>query len=57
MTIWAAKADFLEQEVGSIEAGKKADFVIMDRDLMTVVDSMVLGVRVVGTWVGGKKVF
>jgi len=57
ITIWAAKADFLEKEVGSIEVGKKADFVIMDRDLMMVVDSSVVGAKVVGTWVGGKKVY
>ncbi len=56
ITIWAAKADFLEKEVGSIELGKKADFVIMDRDLMTVADSAVFGSKVVGTWVSGKKV-
>ena len=57
MTIWAAKADFLEKEVGSIEVGKKADFVIMDRDLMMVADSAVLGSKVVGTWAGGNKVY
>ena len=57
MTIWAAKGDFLEKEVGSIEVGKKADFVIMDRDLMQVADSAILGTKIVGTWVGGKKVY
>ncbi len=56
MTIWAAKADFLENEVGSIEVGKKADFIIMDRDLMQVGDGEILGAKVVGTWVGGKNV-
>jgi predicted amidohydrolase YtcJ len=57
MTIWAAKADFLEQEVGSIEVGKKADFVIMDKDLMHVPDGDVLTAKVVATWVGGVKVY
>ena len=55
ITIWAAKAGFLEHEVGSIEVGKKADFVILDRDLMQVADSALLGAKVLGTWVGGKK--
>jgi predicted amidohydrolase YtcJ len=55
MTIWAAKADFLEKEVGSIEVGKKADFVIMDKDLMQVADGDVLRAMVVGTWVGGVQ--
>ena len=57
ITIWAAKGDFLEKEVGSIEVGKKADFVIIDRDLLQVADSAVLGAKVVGTWIGGNKVF
>ncbi|MEP6845861.1 MAG: amidohydrolase, partial [Panacibacter sp.] len=42
MTIWAAKADFLEHEIGSIETGKKADFIILDNDLMHVAEKEVL---------------
>jgi predicted amidohydrolase YtcJ len=57
MTIWAAKADFLENEVGSIEAGKKADFIILDKDLMTVAEDNILSTRVIMTLVGGKKVY
>jgi predicted amidohydrolase YtcJ len=38
MTIWAAKAGFLEKEVGSIEVGKKADFILLDKDLMKVAE-------------------
>ncbi len=57
MTIWAAKADFLEKEVGSIEVGKKADFLMLDKDLMQVADTALLGAKVMGTWVGGKKVY
>lgn len=55
MTIWAAKADFLEKEVGSIEAGKKADFIVLDKDLMEVPQAEVLQTKVTGTWSGGKK--
>jgi hypothetical protein len=36
ITIWVAKGCFLEARKGSIEVGKDADFVILDRDLMTV---------------------
>ena len=57
MTIWAAKADFLEKEVGSIELGKKADFIILDKDLMVAPEVELLGVKVVGTYSGGRKVY
>lgn len=35
MTIWAAYANFEEDEKGSIEVGKFADFIILDQDIMT----------------------
>ncbi|MDB5223215.1 MAG: amidohydrolase [Chitinophagaceae bacterium] len=57
MTIWAAKAGFLEKEVGSIEVGKKADFIILDKDLMKVAENDILHTKVVMTYVGGKKVY
>lgn len=57
MTTWAAKACFLEKETGSIEAGKKADFIILDKDLMKIPENEVLTTKVVATFVGGKKVY
>jgi predicted amidohydrolase YtcJ len=57
MTIWAAKADCLEKEIGSLEVGKKADLVILDKDLMTLGQGEVLQTGVVATYAGGKKVF
>jgi len=57
MTIWAAKADFLEHEVGSLEKGKKADFIILDNDLMKIAETEILNTKVIATYVGGKKVF
>ncbi len=57
MTIWAAKASFLEKEVGSLEAGKKADFIILAQDLMQVPVNKILDTKVVATFSGGKKVF
>ena len=55
MTIWAAKADCLEHEIGSLEAGKKADFIILDKDLMEVPWNEVLPTKVVATYSGGQK--
>jgi predicted amidohydrolase YtcJ len=57
MTIWAAKADFMENEVGSIEAGKKADLVILNNDLMQVGESEILDTKVIATYSGGVKVY
>jgi predicted amidohydrolase YtcJ len=40
-TIWAAEANFLEKKLGSIEVGKLADFVVLDRDpLSTPADDL-----------------
>jgi predicted amidohydrolase YtcJ len=57
MTIWAAKASFLEKEVGSLEAGKKADFIILAQDLMQVPVNKIFDTIVVATFSGGKKVY
>ncbi len=57
MTIWAARAGFLEKEVGSIEVGKKADFILLDKDLMKVDEKEILNIKVVGTYIGGIKVY
>ena len=57
MTIWAAKADFLEREIGSLERGKRADFVILDRDLMAVQAPDVLKTRVIATYSAGIPVY
>ncbi len=57
ITIWAAKADFLEKEIGSIEPGKKADFVLLSQDLMKADFKEILNTKVLATYSGGKKVF
>jgi predicted amidohydrolase YtcJ len=57
MTIWPAYAGFQESVLGSLTPGKYADFVVLDRDIMTVPDTEILGARVLSTWVGGKRVY
>ncbi|KAI9437774.1 amidohydrolase 3 [Russula earlei] len=57
MTIWAAKADFLEKETGSIEKDKKADFIILDNDIMTAPATELLNTKVLATYCGGRKVY
>lgn len=57
MTIWAAKADFLEKETGSLEKGKSADFILLTNDLMKVDASNVLSTKVIATYSRGKKVW
>ena len=46
ITIWVAKGCFLEARKGSIEVGKDADFVILDRDLMTVPENEIPAAKV-----------
>ncbi|MES2278191.1 MAG: amidohydrolase [Bacteroidota bacterium] len=57
MTIWAAKANFEEKEKGSIEAGKYADFVILDQDIMKINGAKIPNVKVLSTYVNGEKVY
>ncbi len=47
----------MEDRVGSLEAGKQADFIVLDRDLMRVPAREIPETRVLQTWVGGKKVY
>ncbi|WP_073242815.1 amidohydrolase [Maribacter aquivivus] len=53
MTIWAAYSNFEEDEKGSIEPGKVADFVIYDKDMMTVPVSEIPTIRAEQTFVNG----
>jgi predicted amidohydrolase YtcJ len=57
MTLWAAYAGFQEAELGSLTAGKRADFVILDRDIMRIPTDDILGTQVLSTWVGGRAVY
>ena len=55
-TLDAAYALFLDDQVGSLEVGKRADLVVLDRDIMTVPEHEISGTRVDYTIVGGRVV-
>ena len=57
MTIWAAKANFEDDFKGSLEPGKWADFVILDRDLIAAKESDLPNSKVISTFVGGELVY
>jgi predicted amidohydrolase YtcJ len=56
-TLDAAFAGFMEDTVGSLEPGKRADFVILDRDIMSIPTDEILRTRVVATYLDGAAVF
>ena len=48
---------FREREVGTLEAGKLADFIVVDTDLLACPDNKIAATQVLETWLGGKRVF
>ncbi len=57
MTIWPDYAAFQEQLMGSLTPGKLADFDVLDRDIMVVPASEILGTQVLATYIGGRAVY
>lgn len=57
MTMWPAYAAFQEAELGSLTPGKRADFVVLDQDIMRVPTLDILKTQVLSTWVGGAMVY
>jgi len=57
MTIWAAYLNFEENEKGSIEKGKLADFIIIDRDIMKIDIEETPKTEVLKTYVSGELVY
>ena len=57
MTIHGAYANFEEDEKGSIEVGKSADFIILDNDLITSAEIRIPSTNIVATFIDGELVF
>ena len=56
-TLEAAYAGFMEGRTGSLEIGKRADFIVLDRDIMQIPAAEIPDVQVLETWVDGERVF
>lgn len=56
-TTGSAYGEFAEREKGTLESGRLADFVVLDRDLTKIAPAEILGTRVLRTVVGGKTVY
>ncbi|MCD4747501.1 MAG: amidohydrolase family protein, partial [Bacteroidales bacterium] len=57
ITIWAAKSCFEENEKGSIEQGKFADFVMLNNDIMKINEIEIPATKVLKTFIDGEEVF
>ena len=57
MTLWAAMANHQENNRGSLEVGKYADFVILDRDILKIKEENILKTQVKFTFLDGNIVF
>jgi hypothetical protein len=56
-TVRAAYAEFSEKEKGSLEPGKLADLVVLDRNLLQIHPDEILKARVLLTMVDGRVIF
>ena len=56
-TSHAAWFQFAENEIGSIEAGKRADFVLLSEDILAVDPANIADAKVLMTMLGGRVVY
>jgi predicted amidohydrolase YtcJ len=56
-TLDAAYAGFMEQSVGSLESGKRADFIVLDQNLFEIEAADIAEIKVMQTWLDGELVY
>ena len=56
-TLWPAYGAFMEDQTGSIEVEKLADFTILDQDIMTIPEEEILNTKVLMTIIDGEVVY
>lgn len=56
-TLGAAYAAFQEEHLGSIQVGKRADFVVLSKDIMSIAPNEILTTDILATYIDGKPVF
>ena len=56
-TIWGAEQVLREDQIGSLETGKLADFIVIDKDYFTIPEDQINTIQTLLTAVGGKTVF
>jgi predicted amidohydrolase YtcJ len=56
-TLAAAYAALQEDRLGSLEPGKWADFIVVDRDFFVIPEAEIDDIQVLQTWVGGEMVY
>ena len=56
-TLDAAYAEHQENQIGSLESGKSADFILIDRDLFSIPPADIWKIKVEQTWVAGRRVY
>jgi predicted amidohydrolase YtcJ len=56
-TMGSAYAEFQERDKGSIEPGKLADMVLLDRDVLSIPPASIRDAKVITTWLGGREIY
>jgi len=57
MTLWAAYANFSENQRGSLQSGKDADFILLDRNPLTCPLEELSEIKVLKTYIDGESVY